>query len=393
MAVRRRRAAPLTLLAVSGLPVGPDPAEPADRLCVAAGLEVVVLSDDEVLVQFGSRTHPSELFRDSEVTGVLGRGMGRLLEGPATKAELVSAVGSDHEQDLDQLIVTLTEKGILTTESADPVSQYLGYAAGGSTDLSRHTVALIGCGPVGARIAAGLGQHGVGSVLLADDRPIDQYWQRFAPPGVAAGDAPAGRADAAVHDWLAEAGHRVERVEGGLESETLEDIVARADLPILALEQIDLRLAHLLNRHAVRASRPWLHALVDGNSGVVGPLFKTPETACYNEFQTLRNAATPSAAMMNRYRAHVLARGRGSFFPGLPAYAEMVAAYAILAAVHYLLKGSCFALGRALFVNFEQMVIDADDVLRLPRCPVCSTKRRPARPAFAPPAAASAPQT
>lgn len=51
------------------------------RFRIAAGLDVVVLSADEVLVQFGSRSHPSELVRDSDLTGILGRAIARLHKG------------------------------------------------------------------------------------------------------------------------------------------------------------------------------------------------------------------------------------------------------------------------------------------------------------------------
>jgi bacteriocin biosynthesis cyclodehydratase domain-containing protein len=352
------------------------------RFCIAAGLDVVVLGNDEILVQFGTRSHPSELLRDSDMTGILGRTVGRLLDGPATLADLVAVAGREHEPDVEALVQTLLGKGFVATESTDVLTQYLRHASGGSNDLDRHTVGLVGCGPLGARIAAGLAQHGITSILLGDDRPIDDIWRQFAPPGAAAPTAGPGPAAAAVCDWLTGRGIRGERLPHLLESGGLEQVVARADLTILAVEQIDLRLAHVLNRYAVREGQPWLHAAVDGNVGIVGPVFKAPETACYNEFQVLRSAATPSPAMMNRYRAHMLARGRSSFFPGLPGHADLVAAYTVLAAVHYLLNGTCFAFGRAMFVDFGPMVIDTDEVLRLPRCPVCSEERRPARPVF-----------
>src|SRR5260370_40452859 len=90
-----------------------------ERFCIAAGLDVVVLSADEVLVQFGSRSHPSELFRDSDMTGILGRAVGRLLEGPATLAELATAAGREYQGDLGILVRTLLDKAILASESVD----------------------------------------------------------------------------------------------------------------------------------------------------------------------------------------------------------------------------------------------------------------------------------
>lgn len=353
---------------------------------ISAGLDVVILSADEILVQFGTRSHPSELFRDADLTGILGRAIGRLLDGPATLEDLVDAAGVEHESDVRAMVTTLADRGMVTASTSDPVAQYLEYALKGSTELAAHTVAIVGCGPVGARIASSLGEHGIGSLLLADDRRADDLWHRFMPTGMGGSRAFDGAASAGLASSLSALGSRVERVERPLDSDGLDEVLGRATLTILALEQVDLRLAHVLNRVAVKRRRPWLHTIVDGDFGVIGPLFEPPHTACFNDFQVLRIAATPSAAMVNCYQRHVLARDAAGFAPGLPVHADLVAAYAVLAALHYLLSGSCFAFGRAMFVNFEQMAIDIDDVLTLPRCPVCGSVRRPGRPAFTGPA-------
>jgi hypothetical protein len=66
----------------------------------------------------------------------------------------------------------------------------------------------------------------------------------------------------------------------------------------------------------------------------------------------------------------------------LPVYAEIVAGYATLAVVHFLVRGASFALGRVLTLDFDRMLIDVEDVLKLPRCPVCGRERSAYQPAF-----------
>ena len=360
-----------------------DPLPSKTVFRISQGLDLVLLSDDEVLVQFGTRSHPSELFRDSDMTGVLARTIGRLLQGPATLDDLIAAAGESHANDVAEFVNHLFDRGFLSSAEQDPVEQYLRYSFDGATALGEQSVALFGCGPLGARIAEGLVQHGVGSIVLVDDRKTDVLWEKSAPLNWTTGEELKSAA-AAVAEALSSNGSKVERVSGQTNAVMVDDVITKTGFAIMAMEQVDLRLGHLINRFAIRRRKPWLHVAIDGNFAVVGPLFEPPYTACYNDFRTLATAATPSADMMNRYRRHILERPASSFFPGLPAYAEIAAGYAVLAAVHRLLGRPSFASGRAMMINFEQFQIDVEEVLRLPRCPVCGSQKTIPRPVSPP---------
>jgi bacteriocin biosynthesis cyclodehydratase domain-containing protein len=346
---------------------------------IGAGLDLVLISDDEILVQFGTRSHPSELLRDTDMTGVLGRAVGRLLQGPASVGELRTSVGDSRLKAFDELLSNLLERGILVHSDQDPVDQYVQYSMGEESRLGSKTVAVFGCGPLGVRIAANLLSHGVGSLIVADPRPVDQLWERFLPSGFAQPDSLWSTAGEAAHRVLSRGRDNLRCGPKQLDADSIGQTVLTVDLAVLATEQVDLRLAHLVNRSALLLRKPWLHCVIDGNVGIVGPLFNPPYTACYNDFRTLSAAATPSPDMMNRYRRHMLDRPVSSFFPGLPAYADIVAGHAALAAVGQLLGRHPF-VDRVMLIDFERMLVDTEDVLRLPRCPVCATERTPARP-------------
>ncbi len=355
---------------------------PEVRWQIAEGLDAVVISDNEVLVQFGSRSYPSQLYRDTDLTGVLGKLFTRLEVASATTAEMLSWVASDQRDEAGRLIDSLCELGILVSTGKSAVEQYLGLAFTGETDLAARRVSLIGAGPVGAQTAELLLQHGIGGVRLLEHREPDAVWRalpRFDGPGSA---GTAKLAQVGLRDHLIALGYRgVEAVETSVD-ESLESAVADSDLVMIALEQPDVRLTHLVNRRCIAAGRRWLQAGIDGGRGVVGPLFVPGVTACYNDFRALADAATPSPLMARLYREHAAARGARSFAPGLPAYAGIVAAFVSLAAVHTLLTGTCFALGRVLTVTFDRMLIDVEDVLKLPRCPVCGRQRSAYQPPF-----------
>jgi hypothetical protein len=351
---------------------------------IAEGLDIVIISDNEVLVQFGSRSHPSRLFRDTELTGVLGRIFARLKQGPATRDELLIEESST-AADATALLDSLTSQGILSRAGADPVEQYLGYTFTGQTSLAGFTVGQIGAGPVGAQIAETLLQHGIGRLRLLDQRESDAVWSRFVKT---AGEAePLRQAGIGLRKRLTDLGYNgVEFDDSNADDASLDAslaaISAESDLVILSLERPDVRLAHRVNRHCLIAGTPWIMACLDGNLGIAGPLFIPGVTACFNDYRTLADAGTPSPLMARVYRRYVSQRDTGSFFPGLPAYAAVIGGYISVAAVHQLLSGTSFLLGRTLTLNFDYMTLDAEDVLRLPRCPVCRQERSAYQPPF-----------
>jgi bacteriocin biosynthesis cyclodehydratase domain-containing protein len=350
---------------------------------IAEGLDVVVISDNEVLIQFGSRSYPSELYRDTDLTGVLGQVFSRLEAASATTADILSWVASDQRGEVGRLIDRLCEQGILVDADKSVVEQYLGLAFSGETDLAARRVSLVGAGPVGAQTAELLLQHGVGGVRLLEHREPDAVWRALPRSTGPGSPGTAKLAQVGLRDHLLALGYRgVEAAEAGV-GESLENAVAESDLVVVALEQPDVRLAHLVNRRCIAVGRPWLHVVIDGDRGLIGPLFVPGVTACYNDFRALADAATPSPLMARVYRHYRAAQGaRRSFAPGLPAHAGIVGGFASLAAVHTLLTGTCFALGRVLTVSFDRMLIDVEDVLRLPRCPVCGRQRNAYHPPF-----------
>lgn len=343
-------------------------------LSIAEGLDLVLISNDEVLVQFGTRTRPSELLRDTDLKGIVGQVIGRLLQCPTAFGELLTCLPAEDRDEAHLLVEDLVERGILTDANTNPVAQYLGYTFSGESSLESRRVSLIGAGPVGARLAHSLLQHGLGRLTLLDDRKTNRLWHTFQPLGPQLADGDERPASHVLKDGLSAAGHTgVEALKASLDTEGVGAAVAAADFIVVALEQPHLRLVHLVNRFCLRDRKPWMLALIDGNWGIVGPLFLPAHTACFNDYRVLADAATPSPGMARQHRQHILQRDGASFFPGLPAYAEIVAGYTSLAVVHYLLRDTSFALGRALVIDFDRMLIDVEDVLKLPRCPVCGT--------------------
>jgi hypothetical protein len=58
-----------------------------------------------------------------------------------------------------------------------------------------------------------------------------------------------------------------------------------------------------------------------------------------------------------------------------PAYIEVAAGMAAIAAARYLVTGKSFLVGRSLRFDFERLSVDTEEILRLPRCPACAPYR------------------
>jgi len=305
------------------------------EVVVAAGIDLVLLSRDEVLVQHGTRSRPSELFRDDELTGLLGALVESLRHGPVSVSDLVGSAASEQQDEARRVVEELFDLGVLADARRDPAEQYLRHNFEGDRVLGGLAVSVLGAGALADRIALILLEHGV----------------------------------------------RVEDGGAGVDFDP-------GCLTIVALDRFELRLPHLVNRVCLQRRRPWLFAALDANRGLIGPLFIPPYTACFNDYWTLVAATTPSLEMANAYRRKARIRSEG--FPGLPVFADVVASHAALAAIHFLLRDTSFAVGRQVVIDFDGLRIDVEDVLKLPRCPVCSGDRPTRRAVIEPEIAAPA---
>jgi bacteriocin biosynthesis cyclodehydratase domain-containing protein len=356
-----------------------------DDLTVAYGLDLVFIGDSEVLVQFGTRSRPSELLRDSELTGVLRRVLFPLRYEAVGREALLREFDATERKEADAILDRLIALGIVTTPSRSPVDQYLGFSVEKGQHLADARVAVIGAGPLGARIAYSLVQHGVGYIRLLDERVADGLWRTFLPLASMSTKTDDQPAQVALRDILRTVGNaEVETTAGGFESEGVTTAVAEIDLAVLATEQPHPRLAHLVNRACFRANKPWIAAGIDGNLGLIGPLFLPPETPCYNDYETLARSTRPDPAMDRTYHRYLLDRGTGSFFPGVPSYADIVGGFTTVGAVQQLLQGTSHLLARLVSIDFQNMQMNAEDVLKLPRCPVCGGGRVAVEPPYPP---------
>ncbi len=324
---------------------------------------IIHCGEDEIVVKHGSRSRFTKNVRDEGRTRLLGRIL-RNAVPPASLADLEQRqlLRPEERGDAENLVSYLLEQGILIEPEQDPTSVYLRTILGASTPLAGKSVAILGAGPLGSRIASDLGGVGIGRLWLMDGRRSEA-----GKPYV---DSLAQALGGRTHGT-------VEVAREGLDDEAaVAAVVAEVDFAVAAMEQFSARTLHLINSVALAARKPWISVYIDGSEALVGPIYVPGESCCYNEFEIQHEATL--GGMKDDYLIYkeTLDAAPSHFEPPvLPPYLSVASGLAVSGVMRFLLSGRSFLVGRANRFDFERLSIDYEEVLRLPRCPACALSR------------------
>lgn len=164
---------------------------------------------------------------------------------------------------------------------------------------------------------------------------------------------------------------RVEQVPRGQLDESLADV----DFAMVFADRPNPGLLEVVNRTAYDHGTPWIVAQACGYDGIVGPLIVPGESSCYECFRRRREANLPEA---DEYGAFEEAADRRQESPGpdVRAFERVVAGLGTVDALNYLTYGFGFTAGRIVHYDFATFSMEVNDVLPMPRCPVCGTGTR-----------------
>jgi bacteriocin biosynthesis cyclodehydratase domain-containing protein len=256
-----------------------------------------------------------------------------LLDGTRTVAELGDRLGLPVEPALANALRVLAERGLLVDGPRPD-----GPLRGTAEEIA--AACRLSPGPVAAALAAAR----VG--VAGESRVADE-----------------------VERLLAAAGLAVERVA-----------VRQADplgLLVVAPAHEQLSGLHDVNAQALASGTPWFQVLpYDGRIVAVGPLFLPGTTACRTCFQLRRAAVLRFGSIEETLAAEPLRAPAG------PALETLAAAVAGVVALRWLGARDPYLPGILHAVELEYGPrVTAHRVLRVPRCPDCSSTNRRARPA------------
>jgi len=343
-------------------------------------LKIIHTSDDEIVVKHGSRSRFTRVITDEGRSKLLGKILRNIV--PSTSLEVLRQQNILKEEELEdaiKLVDYLSQEGVLVDPTKDLTRVYLDTILRGGNALSAFTVGVIGASYLGSRIADELAHLGVGGLIVLDDREvqhgkIERFYFNLPPNTIEAGRSYVEclQQHLAQHEF-----DNLKAINAALDDQfSLEEVAREADFLVVALEVFSSKILHTVNGVAIAAEKPWVSIYFDGSEAHIGPIYVPGETCCYNEYEMQREATLGS--MKDNYLLYketLNEEGIDGAHLIIPPYLNMASSLGVTGVLHFLISGKSFLVGRGIHLDLEQLSVDYEDVLRLPRCPACSTLR------------------
>lgn len=310
----------------------------------------VVVDQNEIHFRAGPWSGPMYDMKDEDGGDELAR-LVDLVDGTRHIDEILAAFDQDDRSEIARVVRHLTDKRVIcdVKQREDRRTVHTGYlslrdhfTAESFEALETATALVLTDGPIGEFVASDLLDAGVSTVS-------------YVPLG-----------DEKVPRRLS--GH------DDLRPSSLDDLeadVADSDLVVFGTESPKPKVREQLNEVAYEANTPWIAGTVRGLDGVVGPTVIPGETACYACFVRRRNATIPDPRIYERYERTDRGDDRAAAL-GTP-FGRIVAGHVAIDALNQLTGGFGFTAGRIIHYDFVDHSAEANDVLRMPRCPVCGS--------------------
>jgi bacteriocin biosynthesis cyclodehydratase domain-containing protein len=325
---------------------------------------VFVLSPDDVQFRTGSLSGRACVVSDPERRGLLGPVIERLLVPDGIQRRPWNEAETEL---LEEILPQLRESGIVEADGVQPVpgAGYFPSAPILRKALTEARMAVVGHGVLGEAVRSLLTGMPCGSITMIESSSVaragvaTEFASRRPPPGSAPGTAVLER-----------------RVPQPRDSAQWVEAIGNHDWVIAAHDCFEPEELAALNQAALRLSVPWSLVCFDGYEGWVGPTFVPAQTACFGCFQrrlVAGAAETKHVFMDPRVKVHRVP-SPWSAGPETGAWVSLITsmfALELIAAT----QGRSFTLSQMLIVHRLNLTFQRESVLRLPRCPDCSTRR------------------
>lgn len=155
-------------------------------------------------------------------------------------------------------------------------------------------------------------------------------------------------------------------------------VIRDATLIVLASDAMSLAGVDEVNTITQDTRVPWLLVRVDRSSALIGPYVVPGETACFTcyELRARANAERPQEheALFHAWRR---APAASADFATPPEYGMILGNWIALDLMRTIVNGrNSAATGRIIALDLHSLATTFREILRLPRCPVCSRQRK-----------------
>lgn len=328
-----------------------DPSDESgiDRLhrpAVAPPYVAVVLDQNRIQFRIGPWAGPAFTVRDHDADGRLAT-LVDLLDGRNSLGDVLASFAPEDRTEVRAALVQLDDRGVLFDAAESAVDPPVGgYRSANATfdgtareSMKRAEVVVVSIGTIGRFVARDLREAGVENVdLVTPTTPADESPNQ---------DEPAGQRPVVADP--------TEAIPG-------------ADYVVCAAVGSHPEQVRRVNETTHEHGIPWASGRLVGLDGFIGPTVIPGETACHRCFRHRHLANLDDPRAYRRYESVDDSRVPGV---GLPSMARVIAGWLTIEALHLVSTGTGFAAGRVTHLNFFELSVESNTVLKLPRCPVC----------------------
>lgn len=320
---------------------GGDELGPKTRIRLNPSFTPVAVDPNTIHFRVGPLSGPAYTIQDEDGEGSLCR-LIELLDGNRTLESVLCEFDRENRSDLRDVIYQLYDQNVITGAPPDSpaVKSFLALSPTHSKNVDRidnKSVLVTGKEPVTTWLAEQLGKLGADEVSISS--------------------AGAGKKEGITGDH-----DPIRRVE----SDSLETAANAVDAIVCIPASTDAHLPRRVNELAMETRTPWIHGVIDGMDGIVGPTILPGESSCYECLQERFNSTVSD---FDRYQAYVSSDKRTS--PLYRSFAHIITGYLSIEAVHLLGAGVNHTVNQVLSFDFFNYQVEANDVLRAPRCEIC----------------------
>lgn len=312
----------------------------------------VKVDENTIHIRSGPWSGPIFTIRDVDRDGSVTE-MVDLLDGHHHVEDVLGAFEPDQREEIAQILRGLYDNNIVHDrgehdgDSAWPhMSLQYRFQNQNRERLESKELLVVDCCGMGLQVAEDLLEMGLGGVRFLE--PFDS-------------------ADIDTSSLRSE--ERFTEVETELES-----AIESVDFAVYTADEPHPSLLDAINSAAFESDTPWIPAQIHGFDGIVGPAVYPGETACYECFQHRMQANVRGSKGYQAYRQQMDEDDSLATLT-LPSASRLVSGYLALDVTHLLAYGTGYTSGRVLTVDTLDLSMEANDVLRMPRCDVCGKSR------------------
>ncbi|BAL80237.1 hypothetical protein [Caldisericum exile] len=301
---------------------------------------VIKCSNNEILIRQGIRDKKSKIIRDDAKTNIIGR-VYATFRVPTLVEDFLSQLKPEEKKDALDFLQLLYSMGWLVDENFNTLEEVNSF-------LKEIKLGIIYRGSNLKKILDSLGEFNFKEVSLwiegktkKDELTINNV--RF------------------FNEELTE--------------NSLKKFIDPLDFLVVILDEFSPNLLHSVNEQCLKRPLKWIGCYFNGSEVVITPLFVPGETVCYNETEIQLESVLSHRTEYFVYKESIKngnLEGKDSY---ILSYNFLIGINLLLnIMINFLLTNKLLLKDRGVVINFDDLVIDYYDVLRLPKCPACNSE-------------------